>query len=308
MQKNVQNYIGLVIVFMLWGSLYVVSSVVLKYMPTFFVMFCRFVIAFVALSVIIKIQSRGWRDGVDKEGRKTTVEKPARKYVLTMGIFGYAISVGLQLLGTKYAGSTMASLINSLNPVTISLMAIPILGEKLNAHKIVGIALAVFGVYVILGVGGGHINVFGVVLSLLSVLSWSLVSVITRQGLSDYNPLVVTRNALGIGAVVEIAFALVEHAVTGQDIIFNVPDVLGLLYLGIFCTGIAYILWNKALAELPASNCSALYPIQPLTSTAMGILFFGEVIRPPFVIGTIMIIAGVLIVLLWPAKKAHMAV
>lgn len=307
MQKSVQNYIGLVIVFMLWGSLYVVSSVVLKYMPTFFVMFCRFVIAFVALSVIIKIQSRGWHGGKDGIGRKTQIEKPARKYVLTMGIFGYAISVGLQLLGTKYAGSTMASLINSLNPVTISLMAIPLLGEKLNGHKIVGIALAVFGVYVILGVGGGNINGLGVVLSLLSVLSWSFVSVITRQGLSDYNPLVVTRGALGIGAVVEIVFALIEHAITHQAVIFNVPDVLGLLYLGIFCTGVAYILWNKALAELPASNCSALYPIQPLTSTVMGIIFFGEVVRPPFVIGTIMIIAGVLIVLLWPTKKTKVS-
>lgn len=40
-----------------------------------------------------------------------------------MGFIGYFISVDCQLLGTKIAGGSMASLINSLNPVIISVMA-----------------------------------------------------------------------------------------------------------------------------------------------------------------------------------------
>ena len=180
MKKTAAAYLGLIIVFVLWGSLYVVSSVVLQYMPTFAVMFCRFAIAFAALSVIVKIDSRKWNpDGTDSQGRKTRIDRQGWKYVILMGVLGYAIGVGIQLMGTRYAGSSMASLINSLNPVAISLMAVPILHEKLTGNKMAGILLAVFGVYLILGTGG-NINIPGIILSLVSVLLWSFVSVLTR--------------------------------------------------------------------------------------------------------------------------------
>ena len=201
MKKTAAAYLGLIIVFVLWGSLYVVSSVVLQYMPTFAVMFCRFAIAFAALSVIVKIGSRKWNpDGTDSQGRKTRIDRQGWKYVILMGVLGYAIGVGIQLMGTRYAGSSMASLINSLNPVAISLMAVPILHEKLTGNKMAGILLAVFGVYLILGTGG-NINIPGIILSLVSVLLWSFVSVLTRQGLAKYNPLIITRDAIGTAAL-----------------------------------------------------------------------------------------------------------
>lgn len=298
LKKNTVAYLGLIFVFVLWGSLYVVSSVVLRYMPTFAVMFCRFAIAFAALSIIVKTGSRKWNaDGTDEQGRSTRIDGQGWKYVTLMGVFGYAIGVGIQLMGTKYAGSSMASLINSLCPVTISLMAVPILHEKLTGSKIIGILLAVFGVYLILGTGG-NINLPGILMSIASVLLWSLVSVLTRQGLAKYNPLVITRNAIGVAAVCEFIFALIEHAVTHSTIHITGGVIAGLLYLGILCTGIAYILWNQGLAILPASNCSALYPIQPLTSTIMGVIFFHETVGLSFAAGAAFIIVGVLLCLL----------
>lgn len=305
MKKNAAAYIGLVLVFALWGSLYVVSSVVLHYMPTFAVMFCRFAIAFIALSIIVKADSRKWNpDGTDEQGHSTKIDSHGWKYVILIGVLGYAIGVGIQLLGTKYAGSSMASLINSINPVVISLMAVPILHEKLTGNKILGILLAVFGVYLILGTGG-NINLPGILMSLVSVLLWSLVSVLTRQGLAKYNPLVITRNAIGAATVCEFIFALIEHVLTHSTIHLNGGVIAGLLYLGVFCTGISYILWNQGLAVLPASNCSALYPIQPLTSTVMGVIFFHETVGLSFAAGSVFIIVGVLLCLLGGKLMKH---
>jgi drug/metabolite transporter (DMT)-like permease len=304
-RKTAAAYLGLVLVFVLWGSLYVVSSVVLQYMPTFAVMFCRFVIAFAALSIIVKAGSRKWNpDGTDEQGRKTKTDGPGWKYVILLGVLGYAVGVGVQLMGTKYAGSSMASLINSLNPVAISLMAVPILHEKLTGNKIIGILLAVFGVYLILGTGG-TVNLPGILMSLASVLLWSLVSVLTRQGLAKYNPLVITRNAIGVAAVCEFIFTVSEHVLTHSTIHLNGGVIAGLLYLGVFCTGVSYILWNQGLAVLPASSCSALYPIQPLTSTVMGVIFFHETVGLSFAAGAVFIIVGVLLCLLGEKLMKH---
>ncbi len=284
-------YCGLVLTFVLWGSLYVVTKLVLNTLPAFSVAFVRFAIAWLALTVY----ARASRSAQPKR------DASYLRYALLLGVGGYAISVGLQLLGTKFAGSTMASLINSLNPVTISLMAVFILHEPLTPRKILGIALSVFGVYLIVGLGAG-INPAGVVCSLLSVLGWSLISVLTRKGVSKYGALPVTRDAIGVAAICNLVFCAIECLASGALPRFSAGSLLGLAYMGIVCTALTYILWNRGLALLPASNCSALYPIQPLTSALLGIILFGERITLNFALGAGCIVCGILICLLWTGK------
>ncbi len=337
--SQARAYLCLVVTFVIWGSLYVVSNILLKSLPTFFIAFMRYLIAFFTMSVMYHVHvarmsgeevspkqslKSGNFDGLDSSDRrelasdlrnhgastygayikqsgtaskKLRIDKEGRHYVFILGFCGYVVSVGLQLVGTKYAGSTMASLINALNPVAISLCAIPVLREKLTGNKAVGILLAVFGVYLIVGTGSG-INIPGVILSLLSVITWALVSVFTREGLSTYDTFAVTRAAAGLAAACNFVLFFVEHFTQRTVIQVNLPAVLGILYIGIVCTGVAHIFWNQGLASLPASNCSALYPVQPLTSAIMGVIFFHEVIGLSFVVGAACIVAGVLICLL----------
>ena len=106
-----KSYLYLMTTFMLWGSLYVVSQFVLGKIPTFTVAMFRYLIAFIALSFI------------SLKSKKEKIEKSEYKYFFIMGFIGYFISVDCQLLGTKIAGGSMASLINSLNPIIISVMA-----------------------------------------------------------------------------------------------------------------------------------------------------------------------------------------
>ena len=145
-----KSYVYLLTTFMLWGSLYVVSQFVLGKIPTFTVAMFRYLIAFIALSLI------------SLKSEKEKIEKSDYKYFFIMGFIGYFISVDCQLLGTKIAGGSMASLINSLNPVIISVMAMIILNEKSEMNKIVGIVLSLAGVYMIIGTGA-NIQFLGVV-------------------------------------------------------------------------------------------------------------------------------------------------
>lgn len=147
-----KSYVYLLTTFMLWGSLYVVSQFVLGKIPTFTVAMFRYLIAFIALSLI------------SLKSEKEKIEKSDYKYFFIMGFIGYFISVDCQLLGTKIAGGSMASLINSLNPVIISVMAMIILNEKLEMNKIVGIVLSLAGVYMIIGTGA-NIQFLGVLIS-----------------------------------------------------------------------------------------------------------------------------------------------
>lgn len=286
-------YMYLLLTFSLWGSLYVVSRFVLNRLPVFTTAFFRYLIAFITLSFMLHGKKLHWPAAGD------------RKYIFMLGFFGYTVSVGAQLVGTKLAGASMASLINSLNPAAITVAAAFMLGEKLSFHRILGILLSLGGVCITVGPGGSA-HPAGIAFSLFSVLTWSIISVMVRRVTRKYDALTVTWLAMGIAMVCNLPAGTGQILASKGTFSPDVPCVLGLFYMGIFCTGISYILWNKSLSMLEAGTCSAFYPIQPLTSLLLGCVFMGETITPVYAAGAFLIIFGVLVSLLhFPTKKVQ---
>ena len=281
-----QAYICLLLTFVLWGSLYVASQVVVREFPTFTVCFIRFLLAWLFLTFLSHVKRNSDKPVFHPD-------RTCQKYIWILGFFGYTISVGMQLMGTKLAGSTTASLINSINPVVITLLAALILKEKLTPNKIAGILLAVLGVYLIIG-SDIHMEPIGTMLSIAAVIGWSLTSVISRTALSKYDSLQITRHAIGIAVLCNFPICLIELILTGMPASPSLASVICLLYMGSCCTGLTYILWNNSLAVLPASTCSSFYPIQPLTSALLGVVLFQEKLTAAFLTGALFIVVGVL--------------
>lgn len=285
-----KTYLYLMVTFMLWGSLFVVTQFVLGKIPTFTVAMFRYLTSFIALSVI------AWKK--DKE----VIRRQDYKYFFIIGFIGYFLAVDFQLLGTKFAGSSVASLLNSMNPVFISVMAAFILKEKLTKSKIAGLFFSMAGVYLIIG-HGTAVSPLGIVFSLAAVAGWAFMSVISRKISRKYSSLTITRYAMLIAAVCNIPISLCEICITRPVIEPDLSAVLGLLYMGLVCTAFTNVLWNKGLSRLPANTCCAFYPVQTLTSSLLGIILFHEVLTVSFLAGTLFITAGVLISLLELPRK-----
>ena len=283
-----KEYGSLVLTFVLWGSMYVANKLLLGRIPAFTLSFFRYLIAFLTLCLVP-------HKGAQK------IDKQDYRDIAIIGFLGYFAAVALQLIGIKLAGASMASLINSLNPISISLMGAIILKEKMTPNKVVGILLSLAGVYCIIG-GHGQGGMAGIVVSLFAVLGWSYMSVTSRKVSRKYAPALITRTAMLIAMVCNIPMAIGEIVITKPLVQFDAIVVVLLLYIGVLCTALTNILWNKCLSSLEANTCSAFYPVQPLTSSFFGILFFQETLTLPFLIGFVLIVAGVLISLL---AKSH---
>lgn len=277
---------SLILTFSLWGSLYVVSVFVLGKLPTFTISCIRFLLAWLALSMFTRHTEK-------------KLDKKDFPYVLLLGAGGYFLAVGAQLLGTKLSGSAMASLINSMNPVTMTLFGALLFHEKLTKKKIIGICLALVGVYSILGSNAKNAGLTGILLSLFAVVSWSFVSVISKRVTGKYNSLYITKLGTGIAFLCYLPVSLFEivkgHGVALHVLATDISCIFALCYMGFLCTGLAYWLWNQSLLKLEASTCSSFYPIQPMVSTFLGILCFQEVITKGFLLGSLFIIVGVLL-------------
>lgn len=286
MLKNKKKlvYAYLLMTFSLWGSLYVVSKFVLNKIPVFTVSFIRYLIAVIFLFSIIHFKKTG------------KIQREDYKYIIIVGFMGYFVSLGVQLIGTKISGASMASLINSMNPVFITLAATVILKEKLTLKKAVSIILSLIGVYIIVG-GNVEGQTAGIFLSLGSVVLWSVVSVYVRKISQKYPPLLITAYGMLVAVVCNFPVSVCE-IITGQAVSFDKSAVFALVYMGIFCTGIAHLLWNQSLSMMEAGVCSAFYPIQPLVSVVLGIIFLHEKITVSFLVGCIFIVCGVLLCIL----------
>jgi len=64
--------------------------------------------------------------------------------------------------------------------------------------------------------------------------------------------------------------------------------------MGIVCTALGHVLWNKSLSMIEAGKCSLFYPLQPMVAALIGWTFLKEEINSTFIIGAVLIIFGVL--------------
>ncbi len=282
MIKN-KAYFYLIATLTSWGSLYVASKYVLEIVPSFVLLFLRYFIAVLILFYVYR------------KYPKAEIEKKDYKYILLIGFIGYFFAIGFQLLGTHYCSASMASLITSMNPAMIILLAIPILHEKITLKKAIAVGITLIGTAVIIGDLGTGNTVPGVVFSFISMTAWSLTSVIVRFSCQKYDAVSVTIYGMTIGMIFALPAALIEMNMTGFELSKITPVVaVWILYIGVVCTAGGLLFWNKALEALDAATCSLFYPIQPLTSAFLGIMILGEEINLNYIIGSVLIIGGIL--------------
>lgn len=279
--KNIA-YIYLVITFCAWGSLYVVSKFVLGKIPVMTVLFLRYLVAGITLYVI----------GRSDRAKCKKIEHGDLKYVFIIGFVGYFLSVCAQFIGIKLSNASIASLINSMNPIAIMIFAAIILREKLTLKKIICVVLAVAGVYIIIGgVKGGQI--VGMLFSAFGLVLWAFISVLVRRVTQKYSAMQLTTYCMFIAVICTMPFSIYDIA-EARNVVFDWKVVLSILYMGIVCTALAYVLWNKSLSLIEAGVCSLFYAIQPLVSALLGFLLLGEKINSNFTVGAVLIISGVL--------------
>ena len=176
MKRNA-GYLFLLITFFCWGSIYIVSKYALAVMGPVTVGMCRYAVSVLCLYGLLKLK-----------GGAKKIQPEHWKYLLILGGLGYFVSIILQLGGTALLSGSLASLINSLNPVVISIMAALFLKEQITWKNVVSIVVSLIGVYIILGKGSMEINMMGVLCSIGSVILWSAASVSIRKISGYYDP------------------------------------------------------------------------------------------------------------------------
>ena len=208
--------------------------------------------------------------------------------------------------GLKSVPTGTAALIIALNPAFTAVLAWLVLGESFGPRKTLGLLLALVGVFVVIRFGSDKPvdwpYLSSALLLALAPLSWALYTVIGRRMPVAADALDTTYALLFVGGLPLVAFATPQLVKT---LAADPGALVSALYLALPCTLFGYAAWIWALKRLPAGEVAAFVFLNPPLATLWAWLFEGQPLRPPFVIGALVLLVGVAaIVAPFPEKTA----
>jgi drug/metabolite transporter (DMT)-like permease len=216
--------------------------------------------------------------------------------VFACGAFGIAGYNALGYLALQTVPAASVAFLNSTLPLMVPLAAFALGVERVAARTLCGIALSFVGVAWIvsrgdpgslrdLSLGGGELLV------LVAVANYALYSVLLRRRPAGLDPLVFLAATMGTGLVVLMPFWAVE-LYRGATIPLDAGSVAAVLYIGIFASLLAFVIWNRCVAALGASVTGASFHLVALVTAALAFLVLGEPVRLFHLMGIALILAG----------------
>jgi drug/metabolite transporter (DMT)-like permease len=188
--------------------------------------------------------------------------------------------------------------INFVWPLTLVLLSIPLLGQRLRPAGLLAILISFTGVVVIATHPRTPADILafrfssapGVLLALGSTVIWALFWVINTKDRQDE----------AVRLFVNFAFASLYIALLvllrGQARLDDWRGLLGGLYIGLFEMGITFLVWLKALrsAKTTARVVNLIYLV-PFLSLLVIALVLGEKILPSTLVGLLLIVTGIIL-------------
>ncbi len=214
--------------------------------------------------------------------------------MLGLGLLGVTVNQVCFLRGLAESTPARSSLLYALTPLFVFVLAQLRGHERFSAVRLAGIIAAFLGVGVVLAdrQGFAGVSLRGDLILLLGVLGWAAYSALGRPVLLRHDALVVTAVALcggtlafmpvGVPAALALDFAAIPGWAWGAVAFMALASSVG-----------GYILWYFAIRHLPASRVTIFMNLQPPLVVLVSWLALGEPITLTFVLGGLLVLAGV---------------
>ena len=281
-----QGYIYAALGAMGWGTTFIATKIVVTAVTPGVFLLARYAIATLVLLAVYRGRPR---------------QKVARKdwpMIVLIGVLGYFFAIWCQHAATAAMDASLVSMLFAATPVSVLLLAMPVLGEKPTAKKLLAIVFTVAGALLVIGKAGGGSTPAGLALALGAILSWSLTSVLIRKTCGHMDVVWLTIYTQIIAAVCCLPM-LVRQLLLGQEALGLGPvgwsHIAAFLWAGIVSTAMANLFWNRALDLLDANTVSLFYAFMPLTTSVLGVLILGESLSLNFLAGGVVIFIGMVL-------------
>jgi len=266
-----------------WGCSFIFIKLGLEFLTPFGVAFGRCALGALTLVLFARIK-----------GAPVISDKKLLLHLWVVAMLLNVIPGVLFALAQTEVTSVLAGIINAVTPL-MTLIAILIVHreEKPKSFQFVGIIIGFTGVLIVLGAwrGLGDNPLWAILVLLAAVSCYGISFPYTRKYVIPYKakPESIVATQLTLAAATLLPFYLIDGI--AKDEYLLVP-VLGMIALGVFGSGFAYI-WNFKVMELAGSAiASSVTYLTPVVAVIVGVIFLNEEVTWHEPVGAVVVLLG----------------
>lgn len=222
------------------------------------------------------------------------------KLLLLCGLTNPLISQILETTSTTYAPTAQIAVFMSLIPILVIVFSYFINKEKPTRRQVFFMLISVCGAVLINLVGGQMEGgtLLGLVLILAAITAIALNRTIVRRASRYFGSFETIYVTTAMGAAGFSLTTLISHAVKGDlNTFFHglaTPDfIISILYMGIGSCVIAFLCMTYAAGNLPIAVSASTGTLNTVVAILVGVFILGETFRPVDVVGTVIILTGI---------------
>jgi drug/metabolite transporter (DMT)-like permease len=299
---------------LLWGSSFIAIKIVVDEVQPLASFGMRFVIAGILLVATHYIFLHTiYRRSNKKDYKSDQINNRQHwKGWLLSALFFIVGGQGILALGAQYLSSGAAALINSTIPIWVAIFMLLFLGKKPTRLSIAGITAGFIGLIILVlpTLETEESSWMGVVLLVVSSISWAIGSLFSspvRATDEKRAILLPTGMFMALGGLILLALWVVTDTgkISTLNTLFSTANnILGsFLFLTLVCTAVGYAIFYWLLESTTPSLANTFAYIVPVIAVFLGWVILGESINSQTIIATVVISAGVAMMIISPAPK-----
>lgn len=283
MTKQLKADLMLVLVTLGWGGSYYMIAISLESMGPFTLNSYRFLIAFVVAVIFAYPKLKN-------------VSKLTLKYSVLLGTLLVFVFVGATF-GVKYTTLSNAGFLCGLTVVFTPILSCIVYKKAPNKKIILVIAMSFIGISLLTlkdNFSINYKNLKGDILSIMCAIAYAADLLLTEKAVSheEVNPFQVGVFQLGVTGILNLILSFIFEAPlipTEPRIVFSV------LFLAVFCTGMAFIVQAVAQQYTTASHVGVIFSLETVFAGIVAFVFAHEILTAQSYFGAIIMITSIFI-------------
>lgn len=281
-----------------WSGNFIVGKVALSEWSPVPLAVVRVTVASVILLVIFALSDRSVRNRSDGDAVTAATRSSLRRDWLKwveLGLYGVSLNQVLFIIGLNFTTVAHSALIISLSPILVLIIARLKGLEEFTASKIIGMAISFAGVTFLAlehGLSFRTGTLRGDLLTFFGSLAFALYTVASKEVATRYSSLEMNTFSFLAGALIVLPFGL--PTLVGFDWTrLSWRGWAGMLYMAVFASVVAYLIFYYALKFISASRVIAFSYLHPVLATLGGVILLAEPVTHHLIVGGGLVLAGV---------------
>lgn len=239
-----------------------------------------------------------------KQKQRTALTPHERMWVVGLGLIGYYLSSYLDFLGLQFISAGLERLILFLYPTLTVILSAVLYRRAIGRVVIAAMVLSYIGIALVflhdIGVQEGSV-ILGAALVFASTLSYSIYLVGAGHVIARIGAMRFTAYASLVASAACVLQFVVMRPMSALDLPLRVYELS--IAMAIFSTVLPVFLLSFAIKHIGSGSTSLIGSVGPISTIYMAYLFLGEAVSWLQIAGSVLVLAGVILISLHSKRE-----